>query len=66
MSANASSSVSVARAAPAVTPRYRDKSPGRRSVVMRLSSLLHHFLEGLADRHDDIDLEVVKRVPTPV
>jgi hypothetical protein len=37
-----------------------------RSLGRRLLRELYRFCDGLPTSHDDVDLEVLKRVPTPV
>jgi hypothetical protein len=63
MSATANSAVAVL-SREAVLPA--PNQAGLRLFAARLATSLKRFLDGLPERHGDIDLEVLKRVPAPM
>jgi hypothetical protein len=67
MSTSASSSVgAVFRAAVIEADAYERSGTTSRTFGRWISRRLHRFFDGLPEVRSDVDLEVLKRVPTPI
>jgi hypothetical protein len=49
-----------------ITPSRHASRVALRLLARRLASRLNRFLDGLPEPHGDIDIQVLKRVSTPI